>query len=156
MSFDDGDQQALHWLPEQDRWEAIAWDDWLAFRGVLAPSIGLPGLAAGIHHFAVCVHDDGVAINVLPHRYLIEPDGRIGSDNGLSRAERRDYSRLLLAMQLSAQDKARLREIQHKQWRVHLPPPTSIPALRRALPKPPQPGSLAYRFFDQDFASPPE
>ena len=25
--------EVLHWLPQQDRWEPIDWDDWQAFAG---------------------------------------------------------------------------------------------------------------------------
>ena len=71
----------LHWLPQEDRWEAITWDAWSAFRGSLTPSIGLPGVLGGIHHFAVVVLDGTEPVNIIPHKYLIEPDGRIGRTN---------------------------------------------------------------------------
>jgi hypothetical protein len=141
----------LHWLPEEDRWELIGWEDWTAFRGIMAPSIGLPGIAGGIHYFIVCVHDDGTLVNLLPHKYVIELDGRIGPHNfpGLTREERLTYSQIMLARESNPKDKARLDEIRSKMWDVFLPPPESIPALRRALPKPPKAGSLAQQFMEE-------
>jgi hypothetical protein len=67
----------------------------MAFRALQAPAGGLPGVSGGIHYFIVCIHDDRVPINPIPHKYLIEPDGTIGHNNfaGLTRQERDDYGR---------------------------------------------------------------
>jgi hypothetical protein len=95
---DEDHMRALHWLPESDRWEDIPWDQWLKFREWVGAGEPLPGIRAGIHYFVVCIHDDGVAVNVIPQKYMIDPDGKIGRDNfaGLTRQEREDYQRLVV------------------------------------------------------------
>ena len=142
--------QVLHWRPEQDRWDLIAWPDWMAFRGILAPPVPLAGIAGGIHYFLVCIHDRAQPVNFIPHMYLIEPDGRIGPDNfaGLTAEDRADYGRLMVATTMpNADDAARLDEIRRKMDGVYHPPGNSAPALRRVLQKPPKPGSNAERFL---------
>jgi hypothetical protein len=149
----------FHWLPEHDCWEPIAWGDWLDFKSSLKPSASmpLPGIAGGIHHFVVCIYDqrDGTPIKLLPHKYLIDPDGRIGDDNfvGFTLADRRDYERLMLAREQSPEDKERLRELRCKKiWPAHLPPKKSLPALRRTLGKAPKPDSMAQHFLEDPMA----
>jgi hypothetical protein len=150
MHFE-GDTQVLHWLPNEDRWEPIMWDAWMKFRGLMEPAVGLPGISDGIHYFIVCVHDNDVPLNIIPHKYLTEPDGRIGPDNfaGLTRGERDDYSRLMLARKYGPGDENRLDEIRGKTGRVYRPPKESVTALMRVLPKTPRPGSAAARFLDE-------
>ena len=58
----------------------------MAFRALQAPAVGLPGVSGGIHYFIVCIHDDRVPINPIPHKYLIEPTGR--SDTTILQASR--------------------------------------------------------------------
>jgi hypothetical protein len=148
-NFEEG-QQALHWLSAEDRWELISWDAWSAFRAI-TPFASLPDVVGGIHYFIVCIHDDGVPINLIPHKYIIEPDGRIGSDNfaGLTRTERDDYSRILLVREYGPGDEERLNEIRGKMGTVNYPPPGSFYPLVRALPRIPQQGSLAARFLEE-------
>ena len=150
MAFEDG-QQVLHWLPGEDRWELIAWDPWMAFRAIMEPFMPLPGVSSGIHHFIVCIHDDGAPVNLIAHKYLIEPDGRIGADNfaGLTRDEREDLNRLMIVREYGPGDEERLNEIRGKMGNVHYPPPESFYALVRVLPKSPLPESLAARFLDE-------
>jgi hypothetical protein len=125
--------------------------DFMAVGEPRSSSIGLPGIAGGIHYFVVCIHDDGAAVNLISHKYLIEPDVLMGADNfaGFSRDDGTDYTWLMVAKQHSAEDEARLDELRQKMG-VYRPPRESIAALRRALPKPPQPGSLAHRFFQEE------
>jgi hypothetical protein len=95
---DEDHMRILHWKPEADRWEDIPYDKWMAFRGLGTPFVPLSGVTGGIHYFIVSIHDDGVAVNLIPHKYLIEPDGQIGRDNfaGLTRQEREDYQRIMV------------------------------------------------------------
>ena len=139
--------QVLHWLPEEDRWEFIGWDDWVAF--VWPPQVCLPGISGGIHYFIVCIHDDDVPLNLIPHKYIIDPDGRIGADTfaGLTRTEREDYRRLMFARERGPSDMALLHEIRRKMRNINFPPRASIEALRRALPKAPKITSFAHRFL---------
>ena len=162
-AFDESGLQVLHWLSDEDRWEPIAWDDWLAFLGdwtpsvgpsgismsVLLPSIGLTGILGGIHYFVVCIHDRGAVVNIIPHKYLVESDGRVGADNfvAFSHDDREDYWRVMCPEGASPVDAARLAELRNKMIGAYDPPQSSLTALRRALPKPPKPGTLADRFF---------
>ncbi|HEY4846637.1 MAG TPA: hypothetical protein VIH87_02305 [Methylocella sp.] len=141
----------LHWLPQEDRWETISWDAWSAFRGILAPSIGLLGLSGGIHHFAVVVFDGTEPVNIIPHKYLIEPDGSVGRDNfgGLTKEEREDERRFMTARELTPNDTARLNQIREKLGKVYELPRESIAALKWTLPVRPQAGSAAERFLSQ-------
>ena len=141
----------LHWLPQEDRWETISWDAWSAFRGILAPSIGLLGLSGGIHHFAVVVFDGTEPVNIIPHKYLIEPDGSVGRDNfgGLTKEEREDERRFMTARELTPNDTARLNQIRETLGKVYELPRESIAALKWTLPVRPQAGSAAERFLSQ-------
>jgi hypothetical protein len=111
----------------------------MAFRALQAPAVGLPGVSGGIHYFIVCIHDDRVPINPIPHKYLIEPDGTIGHNNfaGLTRQERDDYGRLMIARKEGPGDRDRLNEIPRKMGKVYYPPKDSIYALMCVLPKSP-------------------
>jgi hypothetical protein len=135
---------ALHWLPHENRWETISWDAWGAFREIAQPFAPLPGVSGGIHYFVTGVHGHGATINIITHKYLIQPDGLIGRDNfaGLTREERADFSRLMMAMEEGPGDAERLQELREKMD-VDDPPSVSYDALVRALPGLPAPGSLA-------------
>jgi hypothetical protein len=143
--------KVLHWLPEEDRWETISWDAWSAFRGILSPSIGLPDIAGGIHHFAVIVFDGDDPVNIITHKYLIETDGSIGRDNfgGLTKEEREDDRRFMTARELTSDDQARLNQIREKLSKFYEPPRESIASLKWVLPHRPPPGSAAERFLSR-------
>ena len=68
----------LHW--RTGAWHRIAWQNWMSFRAVTEPFAPLPYVTAGEHHFVVCIVEDGRLYNVIPHRYLIDRDGRIADD----------------------------------------------------------------------------
>ncbi len=148
MDFEN-ETKILHWLPQEDRWETISWDAWAAFRGIPAPSIGLPGLSGGVHHFAVVVFDGTEPVNIIPHKYLIEPDGGIGRDNfgGLTKEEREDERRILVAHELTPADEERLNQIREKLGKVYELPRESIAALKWSLPARPKAGSAADHFL---------
>jgi hypothetical protein len=101
-------------------------------------------VTSGIHYFVTGVHENGATINIIQHKYLIEPDGRIGRDNfaGLTREERADFSRVMMAVENGPGDRERLQELREKMD-VDDPPPESYDALVRALPGLPKPGSPA-------------
>ena len=77
ISLDEG-QQVLHW--RDAAWHRIAWQSWMSFRALNADFAPLPDVTAGEHRFVVCIVEDGRLFNILPHRYLIDPDGRIADD----------------------------------------------------------------------------
>lgn len=147
----DKETQVLHWLPQESRWEDISWDAWSAFRGILEPSIGLPGLSGGIHHFVVVVFDGADLANIVPHKYLIEPDGRIGHENfgGLTKEEREDEQRIMTARELTLDDTTRLNQIREKLRKAFELPRESIGPLKWKLPVRPRAKSAAERFLSQ-------
>jgi hypothetical protein len=73
--------RALYWLPEEDRWEEIDWKAFLAFREWVVPFAPLPGVNGGVHYFVACICDDKKTYNIVGHKYLVEPNGKIGHDN---------------------------------------------------------------------------
>ena len=142
--------RALHWLPDEDRWEEIDWDAFLAFRESMVPFAPLPGVNGGIHHFVVCVCDDKKTYNIIGHKYLVEPGGKVGRDNffGWNKEDREDYERLVVATKEEPGDRERLNEIRDKAGNAMYPPKASLYPLVRAVPLPPEKGSAAIDFFD--------
>ena len=145
---DQDHMRVLHWLPESDSWEDIRWDKWMKFRA-WENAEPLPGIRGGIHHFVVCIHDDGVAVNVIPQKYMIDPDGKIGRDNfaGLTRQEREDYQRLVVKREYDPGDQECIDAIHAKMGSANNAPKQSMAALKRLFPKAPKKGSLAEKFF---------
>jgi hypothetical protein len=140
----------LCWVPEESRWTDVGWDDFIAFCAHFAPFAPLPGVAGGIYHFVVCVCAEGQTFNIVPHKYIVEPSGRIGADNfyGWTREERDDYGRLMLARKEEAGDSERLRAIRDKAKSAMYPPREAFYPLVRALPFALAEDSLASEFLD--------
>ena len=126
-------------------------DGLVGVSGILSPSVGLPRISGGVHHFAVIVFDGEEPVNIISHKYLIEPDGSIGRDNfgGLTKEERDDERRFYAAKEVSAEDHARLDQIREKMGKFYDPPRESIAALKWSLPSRPKAGSAAERFLAQ-------
>src|SRR5215472_8648132 len=133
--MDEHSTHALHWLPDENRWAGIDWDDFLAFRELSGPIRPLPGVAGGVHYFVVCICGEGQTFNIIPHKYLVEPNGKIGSDNfyGWNREEREDFNRLMVAREFKPGEEKRLRAIQEKGGSAMDPPHESLYQLVRAL-----------------------
>lgn len=127
MKFDDEGLRVLRWVPDEDAWVKVLMNDWLAFLGIDTAPKGLRGLQAGIQYFVVCIDDNGVPVNIIPHKYLVEPGGRMGPDNfaGLTKEERADYWRLLSKPHATPADEQRLQYIREKTD-VSWPPAESI------------------------------
>ena len=140
----------LHWLPLENRWEHIPWSDWSSFRAIMEPFVPLKGIAGGLHYFAVCIKEEGATLNIIGHKYLIEPNGQIGNSNfyGWTKEERDDYQRLMLLREMTSEEEKRLRVIQDKGGNAMYPPRESLYALIHALPHPPAHGSAATLFLD--------
>jgi hypothetical protein len=149
--MDKDGMHALHWQPENNRWTEVGWDDFLAFRECFVPFKPLLGLTAGVHHFVVCVCGEGQTFNIIPHKYLVEPNGKIGRDNfyGWNREEREDFNRLMLASEHKHGEEERLREIQKKGGKAMYPPKESLYSLVLALPFPPTKDCAAMDFLDR-------
>jgi hypothetical protein len=144
----DLDSVVLHSLPEENRRETISWDSWVAFRGVFQEQVPLPTVGGGIHHFMICVlDDDETAVNVIPHKYLIEPNGSIGRDNfaGFTKEDREEDMRLMRLREFGPGDRERLDQLHRKMEIAYAPPSDSIIALLRALPTAPRADSTADR-----------
>jgi hypothetical protein len=157
------EMQVLHWLPEEDRWEIVAWDDFRKFRGMdewgrRSAQVGLHNVNGGVHHFVVCVYDYGdvpgdnelvFLHNLIPHKYLINPDGSIGADNfcGETKEERAVLRDLMFKSEWSEHERQRYNEIQERHYPAVLPPRVSAPALLRMLRHRTYPRSAAEHFL---------
>jgi hypothetical protein len=156
-------EAVLHWLPEIDAWEWIAWEEWAALRqafGLPLHGRGIAGLAEGVRHFLVVIYwdEDCVPVNLIPHRYRIGLGGRIDKDDTLAALtpqedeerwrlrHRRANKSHHLRTWCDHRHAARYDALCLRQYRADLPPRASLPALRRML-RPPKPGSSAARFF---------
>jgi hypothetical protein len=59
----------------------------------------LADVGSGVHYFVVCICAEEQTWNIIPHKYLVEPSGKLGADNfdGWNREEREDFNRLMVA-----------------------------------------------------------
>jgi hypothetical protein len=110
-------------VPDEDRWEPILWPDFMNFRGLGDKTVPLPGVGAGIHYFLVCIHDNGAAVNLIAHKYLIEENGSIGPAlfSGFTKEERADYNRLMVQLKITPEEESRIRFLQEKGGNSPLP-----------------------------------
>jgi hypothetical protein len=150
VSLDEG-LQVLHWRDG-------AWQDWMSFRELDATFAPLPYVTAGEHHFVVCVIEDGRLYNILPHRYLIDRDGRIAedryfgvlSDGEMARyeaPERRDCEHPQ-ARPLSDQEQSEFDAIRDHLWRSWLPPVEAVRELTRAAVALPDENDAAWKVLE--------
>jgi hypothetical protein len=139
VSLDEG-QQVLHW--RDSAWHRIAWQDWINFRELHGAFAPLPFMTAGEHRFVVCIVEDGRLYNILPHRYLIDRDGRIAGDRYfgvLSDGEIERYETLNKrhyeypeAHPLNDEERREIDAIRGRLWRSWLPPVEAVRELTRA------------------------
>jgi hypothetical protein len=139
VSLDEG-QQVMHWRGRA--WHRIAWEDWSSFRAVAEPFAPLLNVTAGEHHFVVCIVEDGRLFNILPHRYLIDRDGRIAddryfgmlSDVEIERYEtlNKRYYQYPQTNPLNDGEQAEFEAIRDRLWRSWLPPVEAVRELTRA------------------------
>jgi len=129
-------------------WHVIDWDDWANFRATLVPFAPLSGVTAGEHHFVVCVVEENRLRNIIPHRYLIDRDGRIADDRyfgTLSDDEIVRYEVLEKRLNeppydvdsLSGDEWRELDMLRDRLWRSWLPSAEAIralPGMTRAMP----------------------
>jgi hypothetical protein len=137
VSLDEG-QQVLHWLG--GAWHRIAWQNWMNF--LSDPFTPLPYVTAGEHRFVVCIVEDGRLFNILPHRYLIDRDGRIADDRYfgvLSNGEIARYQALNKrhyeypqTHPLTEDEQKEFDAIRDRLWRSWLPPAEAVRELTRA------------------------
>jgi transposase len=111
----------------------------------------LEGVSGGIRHILVCVTDDGETLNLIPHKYLIDQDGRMGSANfsGLTREERAEHWELMTAAEEKQGAPERLNYIRSKMGASLELPSDGYNALVRALDKLPSEGTAAARFLSE-------
>src|SRR5260221_11741064 len=152
ISLDEG-QQVLHW--RGGAWHRIAWEDWSNFRDVLGGSFApLPNVTAGEHHFVVCIVEDGRLYNIIPHRYLIDRDGRIADDRYFGVLSDGDIERYRAlterhyefpeAHPLTKEEQAEFNAIRDRLWRSWLPPVEAVRELTRAAVARPDENHLAW------------
>ena len=153
VALDEG-QQVLHW--RDGVWHRIAWPDWMSFRGLADSFVPLPGVTAGEHHFVVCVVEDGRLYNILPHRYLIDRDGRIAedryfgvlSDGEMARyeaLERRDCEH---PHPLGDDEQRDFDAIRDRLWHSWLPPVEAVRELTRAAVALPDENDAAWKVLE--------
>ena len=127
----------LHWDECRTSWTPLSWRDWVRFRGLDEGGLSLlAGAEAGEHYFVVCVLGDrGELCNVIPHRYVLSPDGRLvhGFD-GLGAAERDEFYRIQVLRLPTIEDLERYDELGSRGFAVNLPPPRTVQPLLRAMP----------------------
>lgn len=155
VSFDDG-QQVLHW--RGGAWHRIAWQDWMSFRELDNSFAPLPYVTAGDHRFVVCVVEDGRLYNIIPHRYLIDLDGRIADDRYfgvLSDAEIERYQALNKrhyeypeTHPLTKAEQTEFDAIRDRLWRSWLPPVEAVQELTRATVALPDENDAAWKVLE--------
>jgi hypothetical protein len=156
VTLDDDGQQVLHW--RSGAWHRIAWQDWMNFREQGASFAPLPFVTAGEHHFVVCAVEDGRLFNILPHRYLIDRDGRIADDRYfgvLSNAEIERYRALdrrhyeyPQAHPMNDEEQAEFDAIRNRLWHSWLPPVEAVRELTRAAVALPDENDGAWSVFE--------
>jgi hypothetical protein len=127
--------QFLHWIPGRNRWVEITIEEFATFvyhdQGVPEAVDAPPGFGAGLH-FIVTYNGDVDAI--VPHKYLIEPSGKIARDNfaGWTKEEREYYERLAWVEEhLSVDQQVRLDALIWKMRDAKRPAPETVRALKR-------------------------
>jgi len=117
-------------------WRRIPWDSWRRFRDEGQGWAPLPDVVAGEHYFVVCMVEDGRLFNIIPHRYLIDNDGRISnsryfgvlSDEEINQFEalhRRHYE-YPQASPLTRAEQHTFDAIRDRLWRSWLPPAEAV------------------------------
>lgn len=146
-------QHVLHW--RQGSWHPIDWDTWPHFTGWAKPWAPLPGVGTGEHYFVVCILSDGRLYNIIPHRYLVDSDGRIIGDvyfGVLTDDEIPHYKRLNerhyespQTLPLSDDEQKDFDAIRDRLWRSWLPPAEAMRELMRVVGAMPDEGDAAWR-----------
>src|SRR5437667_9833 len=133
--------QVLLW--RDGAWHPIEWACWMSFRGIGESFVPLPEVGAGEHHFVVCAVEDGRLFNIIPHRYLVDADGRIVDDGyfdvlstdevELYEALNKRYYAWPETHPLNEQEQRDFEAIRERLWRSWLPPITAMRELTRAV-----------------------
>ena len=152
--FDEG-QQVLHW--RGGALHRIAWH-WMSFRELGDSFAPLPYVTAGEHHFVACIVEDGHLHNIIPHRYLIDRDGRIADDRYfgvLSDGESARYRALNgrhyeypQAHPLNDEEQREFDAIRVRLWRSYLPPVEAVRELTRAAVALPDENDAAWKVME--------
>jgi hypothetical protein len=155
VSFDNG-QQVLHW--RDGTWHRIAWQKWTGFRELDGSFAPLPDLTEGEHHFVVCVVEDGRLYNIIPHRYLIDRDGRIADgrffgvllDGEIERyqALNKRYYDYPEAHPLTKDEQTEFDAIRDRLWRSWLPPVEAVRKLTSAAVALPDENDAAWNVLE--------
>ncbi|MGH6776767.1 MAG: hypothetical protein ACRECL_01970 [Bradyrhizobium sp.] len=153
--LDDG-QQVLHL--RDGTWHGIPWVSWLKFRGIGEGWAPLPHVRAGEHYFVVCVVEDGRLFNILPHRYLIDRDGRIIDQRyfgvlspeeieQFETLDRRHYE-YPQTSPLSEAEQRTFDAFRDRLWRSWLPPAEAVRELTRAATAVPDETDAAWNVLE--------
>ena len=150
-------------------WHPIAWESWARFRGAVCKDVKrnwapLPHVGAGEHYFVVCVVSDGRLHNIIPHRYLIDRDGKITDDGyfGVLTADeivryaalnKRHYA-WPQTQPLTEQEQRDFDGIREGLWRSWLPPAAAVRDLTRAAVALPDEADAAWNVLEASGLSP--
>jgi len=139
-------------------WHCIAWQDWMSFRELDAPFVPLPHVTAGEHRFVVCIVEDGRLHNIIPHRYMIDRDGRIANDHYfgvLSDFEIKRYRALKKRLKpcqkahpLNTDEQTELNSMRDRLWRSRLPPAEAARELTRVTAALPDANDAAWHVLE--------
>jgi hypothetical protein len=115
-------------------------------------------VTAGEHYFVVCIVKEGRLINILPHRYLIDRDGRIADDRYfgvLSKGEIKQFKALNKrhyqfpqTNPLSKEEEAAFKCLRGRLWRSWLPPAEAIRELTQVAAALPNAADAAWRVLE--------
>jgi hypothetical protein len=153
--LDEG-QQVLHL--RNGVWRRIPWDSWLRFLDEGPGWAPLLHVVAGEHYFVVCVVEDDRLFNIIPHRYLIDKDGRISddryfgvlSDDEIEQFEalnRRHYE-YPQTNPLTQAEQRTFDAIRDRLWRSWLPPAEAVRELTVAATGLPDETDAAWRVLE--------
>lgn len=147
-------QDVLHW--RDGSWHAIEnWDNWMRFAGWEKPWEPLSHVGPGEHYFVVCVQNNGRLFNILPHRYLVDGEGRIVPDNYFGilspgeierfRALNKRHYESPQTQPLSEQENQEFGALRNRLWRSWLPPAIAMRELMRMFPAMPNEEDAAWK-----------
>jgi hypothetical protein len=153
--LDEG-HQVLHL--RNGAWHRIPWDSWAKFRDEGHSWAPLPYVTVGEHYFVVCVVDDGRLFNIIPHRYLIDNDGRIADDRYFGvlsdeeikqfEANNRRHYEYPQTSPLAETEQRTFEAIRDRLWRSWLPPTEAVRELTIAATALPDERDAAWQVLE--------
>jgi hypothetical protein len=135
MNDEDKDTKVLWWNPSAERWQPIAWKNWVEFGMPGSGSRSLESVPAGDHRFAVCIiENDKYLVNFIPHRYVINGKGeKESTPTVLTPDQKVEWNNLYQMMEMTPEQQGRLKELQEKEYAAIRLPEELFRALMRQM-----------------------